>query len=74
MDLQALTHLAADKAEPSKTAFYVCGAIAAVWAVVVSYLGFSRSDFPATRGQQRIVIAISVLVVLAAVSTAVITS
>ncbi len=76
MDLHVLTTFAAEagKTEHSKTAFYICGALAAVWAVVVSYLGFTRGDFPSTKAQQRLVILISIVVVLAATSTAVITA
>ncbi len=64
----------AAKEEPSKTAFYIIGPIAAVWAVVVSFLGFTRPDFPGSEGARRAVMAITVLVVLGAMSTAVITS
>ena len=45
-----------------------------MWAVVVSFLGFTRGDFPSTKAQQRLVILISIVVVLAATSTAVITA
>jgi hypothetical protein len=34
--------------EPSKTAFYICGGLLAVWAVVLSAIGMSQATFPAT--------------------------
>jgi hypothetical protein len=64
---------AAGKEEPSKAAFYIVGPIAAVWAVVVSFLGFTRPDFPGSDGAWRGVLLVTVLVVLGAMSTAVIT-
>jgi hypothetical protein len=55
-------------------AFHVCGAILAVWAVIVSFLGITREGFPGTEGAARVVGAISVVLVLAAIGTAVYTS
>jgi hypothetical protein len=52
--------------------FYFVGGALAVWAVVVTALGLMREGFPATKGSERIVAAISVLLALAAISTAVI--
>ena len=54
-------------------AFDVCGALLAIWAVLVSFLGITRENFPATRGSERLVGAISVLLVLAAIGSAVYT-
>jgi hypothetical protein len=56
------------------TAYYVCGIALAVWAVLVSFLGITREDFPSTAGAQRIVAAISILLALATVGTAIYTS
>ena len=56
------------------TAYYVCGITLAVWAVLVSFLGITRENFPATAGAQRIVGAISVLLALATIGTAISTS
>lgn len=62
-------------AEKSKTAFYIAGGSLALWAVVISVgLGLRRPDFPASIGGQRVVIAISLVLVAAATSTAVLTS
>ena len=55
-------------------AFHVCGGIAAIWAVLVGILGITRENFPASRGTERLVGAISVLLVAAAIFTAVYTA
>jgi hypothetical protein len=73
MDLVTLLAAAEAGHETSKTAFYVCGGALAVWAVVVSVIGFTRPGFPGTASAQRAVIAFSALLVVGATSTAVIT-
>ena len=60
--------------ETSKTAFYVLGGAAAAWAIVLFALGMRSESFPGSRAAQRGVIAISVLVVLGAMVSAVLTS
>jgi plastocyanin len=62
-------------AEKSKVPFYIAGGALVAWALIVSLgLGLRRPDFPGGTGGQRIVIAISAVLVLAAAATAVITS
>ncbi len=62
-------------AEKSKTPFYIAGGLLVAWALLVSLgIGMRRSDFPSNLATQRVVMAISALLVLGAVSTAVITS
>ncbi len=62
-------------AEKSKTPFYLAGGVLVVWALVVSLgLGLRRENFPGSLAGQRAVMAISAVLVLTAVSTAVITS
>jgi plastocyanin len=62
-------------AEKSKVPFYIAGGLLVVWALTVSLLlGMRRPDFPSDKAQQRGVIAMTAVLVLAAVSTAVITS
>jgi plastocyanin len=62
-------------AEKSKVPFYIAGGLLVAWALTLSVgLGLRRPDFPGDLRGQRIVGAISALLVLAAVSTAVITS
>jgi hypothetical protein len=51
--------------------FYFVGGALAVWALVVSALGVMREDFPRTRGATRLVGAISALLVIGAIGTAI---
>jgi plastocyanin len=62
-------------AEKSKVPFYIAGGLLVAWALLVSVgLGMRRPDFPGSLAGQRAVMAITAVLVLAAVSTAVITS
>ena len=62
-------------AEKSKVPFYIAGGVLVSWALIVSLgLGMRKPDFPGSVKGQRVVAAISAVLVLAAVSTAVITS
>jgi uncharacterized cupredoxin-like copper-binding protein len=62
-------------AEKSKVAFFIAGGLLVLWALTVSLgLGLRKPDFPGSLAGQRAVGAISAVLVLAAVSTAVITS
>ena len=62
-------------AEKSKTPFYIAGGLLVAWALLLSVvIGRRRPDFPADSGQQRTVMVISAVLVLGAISTAVITS
>jgi plastocyanin len=62
-------------AEKSKAPFYIAGGLLVAWALFVSLgLGLRNPDFPGNLGGQRIVSAITAVLVIAAVSTAVITS
>ena len=54
-------------------AFHVCGALFAAWAVIVAFLGITREDFPGSPQAFRLVGAISVLLALAAIASAVYT-
>ena len=74
--LATLLTLAAETAEeePSKTPFYILGALAAVWAIVLFTVGMRSPTFPGSPGAQRGVIAISVLIVLGAMASAVLTA
>ena len=55
-------------------AFHVCGAILAAWAVLVSILGITRENFPTNDGAARLIGSISVILVAAAIGTAIYTS
>jgi plastocyanin len=62
-------------AEKSKTAYYIAGGALVAWALIVSVLlGLRKPEFPNNLGGQRVVMAITVVLVIAVASTAVITS
>ena len=60
--------------ETSKTLFYVVGGAAAAWAILLFAVGMRSERFPGSDGALRGIIAISVLVVAAAMASAVITA
>jgi hypothetical protein len=55
-------------------AFHVLGGLLALWAVLVTALGVMREGFPNSKTGERIVVAISVILAVAAISSAIITS
>jgi hypothetical protein len=59
---------------PAVNAFHVCGVLFAVWAVLVSFVGITREEFPSTAGAQRAVAVVSVVLALATIGTAIYTS
>jgi plastocyanin len=62
-------------AEKSKAPFFIAGGLLVAWALFVSLaLGMRNPNFPGNLGGQRVVSAITALLVLAAAGTAVITS
>jgi len=73
--LHALITFAAEEAEESsKTLFYICGSVLAVWAVVISAIGIrGHATFPPTQSAARTVMAISVGLIVLAMASAVIT-
>jgi uncharacterized cupredoxin-like copper-binding protein len=56
------------------TAFHIAGGLLALWAVVLAVLGLTRHDFPGKGAGQTIVMAISGVLMLAAVGTAIVTA
>ncbi len=75
--LTALITFAAEEAghESSKTLFYVCGGLLAVWALVVSAIGIKAHEtFPPTKSARNGVLGISAGLVLLAMASAIITS
>lgn len=75
MHLLALIVAAAEEeVEPSKTAFYIAGGLLALWAVVLSAIGLSRPEFPGEAGAARGVMALSAVLVVGAMVTAVVTA
>jgi hypothetical protein len=53
------------------TGFYIAGIVLAVWALLVTTIGVMREDFPSTPGATRLVGAISVLLVVTAIGSAI---
>jgi hypothetical protein len=72
--VHALLVLAAEKAEPSKTAFYIVGGALAAWAVVLGFIGLRGPDFPGSERGSRGVMALSAVLVVATMTAAVLTS
>jgi hypothetical protein len=72
--VHALLVLAAEEAEPSKTAFYICGGAFAAWAVVLGFVGLRSPGFPGGGTGSRAVIGVSLVLMVAAMATAVITA
>jgi plastocyanin len=62
-------------AEKSKVPFYIAGGLLVVWALTLSLgLGMRKPDFPGSLAGQRAVVAITAVLVLASVATAVLTA
>jgi hypothetical protein len=59
---------------PSKAPFYIAAGLFAVWAVVLAALGLSQPDFPRDGGASRAVMGISTVLMVAAMTTAVVTA
>jgi hypothetical protein len=55
-------------------AFHFCGIAAAVWALVLTFIGVTRENFPATDGAARAVMTISVVLALAAIGSGIYTA
>jgi plastocyanin len=72
--VNAAFHSVLAAGEPSKVPFYVAGALLATWAVVLAAIGLSQADFPGTPGRARAVMAISAVLMLGTVTSAVATS
>jgi hypothetical protein len=62
------------ESEPSKTAFYVAGALLVVFALAVSAIGVRSETFPPSRGGRVLVCAVAAVLVAAAMASAVLTS
>jgi hypothetical protein len=70
----ALLQVAAEEAEKSKVPFYVAGGLFAAWAIVLFVVGMRTQTFPGGQSGERTVIAVSVVLMVAAMATAVITA
>jgi hypothetical protein len=60
--------------EPSKVPFYIAGGLLVIWALALAGVGLTRPAFPNNARGARGVMAISLVLALAAMATAVITS
>jgi hypothetical protein len=69
-----MSHLLIAAAEPSKVPFYVAGCLLAAWAVVLAAVGLTRPSFPTGARAERGVVSISLVLMVAAVATAILTS
>jgi hypothetical protein len=65
---------AEEAAEPSKVPFYIAGGLFAVWAMAIFLLGMRSDSFPGGERGARGVMAVSVVLMAAAMATAVITA
>ena len=65
---------AAEHAEPSKTAFYLCAGAFATWAVGLGVIGITRPAFPNGEAGGRVVMLVSVVLMAATMASAVLTS
>jgi hypothetical protein len=65
---------AVDKHEPAKLPFYIGGGALALWAVLVGFFGLRSDTFPDGNGAARAVMGTSLLLVVLAMATALITS
>ena len=70
--VQALVTFAAD--EPSKIPFYICGILLVGWALVVATTGIRNERFASEPRVGRAVMAVSVVLVLATMTSAVLTA
>jgi hypothetical protein len=50
-------------------AFHVCGILFAAWALIASFLGITRENFPGSPASERLVAAISIILAAAAIGT-----
>jgi hypothetical protein len=65
---------AEEAAEPSKVPFFIAGGLLAAWAMVLFVFGMRTEGFPENQSVARAVMTVSVVLVLAAMATAVITA
>ena len=55
-------------------AFHVCGILFAAWALIVSFLGITRENFPGSAAAERAVFAVSILLAAGAIGTGIYTA
>ncbi|HET8757475.1 MAG TPA: plastocyanin/azurin family copper-binding protein [Solirubrobacteraceae bacterium] len=60
-------------AAPSKVPYYIAGGLLAAWAVLLAVWGISHAEFPGSPGRARLVMLTSFMLVVATLTTAVVT-
>ena len=55
-------------------AFHILGGLFAAWALLVSFLGVTREGWPSSKGGERAVMLISLVLFVCAVSSAILTA
>jgi hypothetical protein len=55
-------------------AFHFCGIALAAWALIASFLGITRENFPGSPGAEKVVGAISVILALATIGSGIYTA
>jgi hypothetical protein len=61
-------------AETSKTPFYILGGVLVVWALILAFLGLNRPQFPGNKQGERGVIALTLVLAVLAIGSAIVTS
>jgi len=56
------------------TIYYILGGVLAGWAVIVAFLGIKFDRFPGGKGGERVLVAISIVLVVATVGSAILLS
>jgi hypothetical protein len=69
-----LTFAAAEADKPSKVPFYICGILLVGWALIVATIGIRNERFASEARLGRRIMAVSVVLVLATMTSAVLTS
>jgi hypothetical protein len=60
--------------QPSKVPWYIAGGVLALYAVVLAAIGLRRPDFPFGRAGERLVILVSVVLVVIAIGSAILSA
>jgi hypothetical protein len=66
-----MLHALLAASEPSKVPWYIGGGVFVVWALILAFIGLRSPTFPGGAGGQRGVIALSLVLTVVAMGTAV---
>jgi hypothetical protein len=70
----ALLQAAAEESEPSKVPFFIAGGVFVVWAMTLFLVGMRNDSFPGGQTAARAAMTVSIVLMAAAMATAVITA